>query len=320
VRALPGVQAVGGVTNPPLQGGGTNTFRVEGQGDPPASNRPEATMRGVAGDYFTAMGIRLVDGRVFTARDDSLSPGVIIVNESLARRLAGSRSAVGTKLRFYAFPENAWEIVGVVGDVRTGGLDMPAPPTVYYTHLQSAENRLSLVAKTRDDERALLGAIARVARDMDPALPLYAARTMNDQIGESQAVSARRYPLMLIGGFAIAALALAIVGVYGVISYSVTQRTRELALRVALGATNRAVITLMLRRGALLAAAGIAVGVPVALLLSRSLGALLYDVSAGDAATYASVTALLAGVARLASYIPSRRATRVDPATALRAE
>ena len=320
VRALPGVRFAGAVTNPPLQGGGTNTFRVEGQSEPPASNRPEATMRGVAGEYFSAMGIPLVAGRFFTAQDDSLRPYGIIVNESLARRFVERAPAVGAKLRFYAFPDSAWEIIGVVGDVKTSRLDAPAPHTVYYSHLQAAENRMTVVAKTTRDERALLGEIRRVARAMDPALPVYDMRTMRQQIGQSPAVSARRYPMLLIGAFAVAALALAIVGVYGVIAYSVAQRTRELALRVALGATNGNVIALILKRGALLALVGIGVGLLAALVLSRSLGALLYDVSATDGATYAGVAILLGLVALLASYIPSRRATRVDPATALRAE
>jgi hypothetical protein len=148
VRALPGVQIAGAVTNPPLQGGGTNTFRVEGQSEPPASNRPEATMRGVAGDYFSAMGIPLVSGRFFTPRDDSLRPYGIIVNESLARRFIDRSPAVGAKLRFYAFPDSAWEIIGVVGDVKTSRLDAPAPHTIYYSHLQAAENRMTVVAKT----------------------------------------------------------------------------------------------------------------------------------------------------------------------------
>jgi putative ABC transport system permease protein len=320
VRVLPGVQEVGAVTNVPLQGGGTNTFRVEGLAEPPASDRPEATMRGVAGDYFRAMGIRLVDGRVFTARDDSLAKRAIVINEALAHRLFGDSPAVGARFRFYAFPESAWTIVGVVGDVKTSSLDAPAPPTVYYTHLQVPENRMSLVVKTDRDQVALLGALGGVAREMDATLPVYAARTMRDQIGGSQAVSARRYPLMLIGAFAVAALALAVVGVYGVIAYSVAQRTRELALRVALGATDRDVIGLVVRRGALLAAAGIMVGVPAALILNRSLGGLLYGVSASDLTTYLVVTLTLTLIALVASYVPARRATRVDPATALRAE
>jgi putative ABC transport system permease protein len=320
VGALPGVQAVGSITNPPLQGGGTNTFRVEGQPEAPASDRPEATMRGVAGDYFRAMTIRLLDGRTFTARDDSLAAPVIIVNEALARRIAAGRSAVGARLRFYAFPESAWTVIGVVADVKTSSLDAAPPPTIYYTHLQAAENRMSVVAKTANDDGALVAALARVVKEMDPTLPLYSAGTMTEQIGRSSAVFARRYPLLLIGAFAVAALVLAVVGVYGVIAYSVAQRTRELSIRIALGATNGDVVALVLKRGITLTAIGLAAGIPAALILSRSLGALLYGVTAADLTTYVGVTLVLTLIAVAASYLPARRATRVDPAVALRSE
>lgn len=320
LRALPGVNAVGAVTNPPLQGGGTNTFRVEGQAEAPASNRPEATMRGVAGDYFKAMTIRLVEGRTFTDRDDSLATPAIIISESLARRLLAGRSAVGARLRFYAFPESAWTVVGVVADVKIASLDAAPPLTIYYTHRQAAENRMSVVVNTTDDEAALIPALSRVVKEMDPTLPLYSVGTMKEQIGRSPAVFARRYPLILIGAFAIAALVLAIVGVYGVIAYSVAQRTRELAIRIALGATNTDVIALVLERGIILTAIGLAIGIPAALILSRSLGALLYGVTASDLTTYVGVTLILTLIAVAASYLPARRATRVDPAVALRSE
>jgi putative ABC transport system permease protein len=159
-----------------------------------------------------------------------------------------------------------------------------------------------------------------VVKEMDPTLPLYSAGTMTEQIGRSSAVFARRYPLLLIGAFAVAALVLAIVGVYGVIAYSVAQRTRELAIRIALGATNGDVVALVLKRGITLTAIGLAVGIPAALILSRSLGALLYGVTAADLTTYVGVTLMLTLIAVAASYLPARRATRVDPAVALRSE
>jgi predicted permease len=320
VRALPGVDRAGAVNNPPLQGGGTNTFRVEGQPEPLQASRPEATMRGIAGDYFQAMGIPLVEGRTFTARDDSTKPSALMLNESLARRLFGVGGAVGARLRFYAFPESVWTVIGVVGNVKTGSLDAAIPPTIYYTHLQGAESRMSFVARTRGDATALMTAVARVVKEMDPAVPLYAVATMRQQIARSPAVFARQYPLVLIGVFAIAALVLATIGVYGVIAYAVAQRTRELALRIALGATSGEIVALVLRRGIVLAGAGLLAGVPAALLLSRFLGTLLYDVTTTDLATYVAASAGIVGIALAASYVPARRATRVDPATALRAE
>jgi putative ABC transport system permease protein len=322
VTAMPGVEAAGAVSQAPLQGGGTNTFRVEGQPEPPASSRPEATMRGVAGDYFVAMGITVHEGRAFNADDDSLARPVIMVSSAIARRLFRNGGAVGSRVRFYAFPESSWTIIGVVADVKTASLDAPAPPTIYYTHLQGAENRMTVVARVRDgsDASTVVGAIRRAATSVDPTMPVYQAGTMQEQIEGSSAVDARRYPLVLIMAFAIAALTLAMIGVYGVIAYSVAQRVRELAIRTALGAQASDVLRLVIGRGLGLAAAGVALGVPAALLLSRGLESLLYGVSPSDTWTYVTVAALLAMVAALASYIPARRATRIDPALALRSE
>ena len=322
VRPAPGVQWAGAVSSAPLQGGGTNTFRVEGQPEPPASRRPEATMRAVAGDYFTAMGIPLRAGRAFTADDDSSSRPVMIVSETLARRMFPDGNAVGGRLRFYAFPEDAWTIVGVVGDVKTASLDAPAPPTIYYTHLQGAANRMTVVAKAREgsDASLVVGAIRDAAHAVDPTMAVYQTGTMQEQIQNSSAVGSRRYPLILIAAFAVAALILAVVGVYGVIAYSVAQRSRELAVRVALGARATDVVRLVVRRGLVLAAVGVGVGIPVALLLTRAMESLLYGVNASDASTYVGVAALLGAVAVLASYLPARRATRVDPALALRSD
>lgn len=320
VRTLPGVEIAGAVSNAPLQGGGTNTFRVEGQAEPPASSRPEATMRGVAGDYFATMRIGLVDGRVLTVDDDTASAPALVINQTLAKRLFGNQSAVGARLRFYAFPESAWTIVGVVGDVKTGRLDAPVPNTIYYSHLQGAENRMSLVVRTKGEAGPLATALAGVIKGIDPAIPLYSVGTMKEQIARSPAVFARRYPLVLIGVFAVAALILAIIGVYGVIAYSVAQRTREMAIRIALGATSGDVTSLVLRRGIVLAGVGILAGVPAALALTRFMGTLLYGVGAGDIPTYVATAIGVALVALAASYVPARRATRVDPAAALRAD
>ncbi|HEV8355667.1 MAG TPA: ABC transporter permease [Gemmatimonadales bacterium] len=320
LASVPGVDDVGAVSNPPLQGGGTNTFRVEGAPEPPASRRPEAVMRGVAGDYFRTLGIPLVAGRGFTARDDSTSAPVLMINRSLARGLFAGGSAVGRRLRFYAFPESAWTIVGVVGDVKTARLDAAPPPTVYLSHLQAAENRMNLVVRGNADPGVLLAAIRRVVGGLDPSIPVYGAVTMEEQIVRSGAVAARRYPLVLISVAALAALVLAIVGVYGLIAFAVARRTRELAIRMALGAQDRSVVVLVVRRGVLLAAAGIALGVPGALALTRFLGGLLYGVSPADLTVYTGVSLGLLLVTTVASYLPARRATLIDPGITLRAE
>jgi putative ABC transport system permease protein len=320
VRALPGVRSAGAVLNLPLAGGGTNTFRVEGRPAPDAANRPEATMRAVAGDYFRAMAIRLVAGRAFTNRDRAHAPPVLVVSAGLARRLFGDASdAIGQRLRFYAFPESAWTIVGVVGDVKTGRLDADAPPTIYYTHLQAAENRMSIVARTRGDPATMVDAVRREVRALDPTVPIYQVRTMEQQVARSPAVFARRLPLRLIGAFAAAALALAVVGIYGLVAYTVAQRTQELGIRIALGAQQRNILALVVLEGALLAAVGVGIGLVVTLWATRMLGSLLYGVGAADPPTYIAVAALLGGVAIAASYVPARRAARVDPMIALRA-
>jgi putative ABC transport system permease protein len=320
VRGLPGVLRVGAVSNLPLNEGGTNTLRAEGQPEPDAAHRPEAVMRGVAGDYFQAMGIRLVAGRPFTARDDSASAKVVLLSESLARRLFPDGRVLGERLRFYAFPEEAWTIIGVVGDVKTGTLDAAPPPTVYYNHLQAAENRLSLAVRSTIDPGALVAPIRALVGGLDPAIPVYAIGTMDDQIAESPAVFARRYPLILIGAFAAAALLLAVVGIYGVINHTVTQRNREMGIRMALGARGSDLVRGVLGHGLRLAALGILAGTAVALAATRFLAGLLYGVTSSDPLTYAGVVVLLALVALIASWLPARRATRVDPLTVLRAD
>jgi putative ABC transport system permease protein len=320
VRDVPGVVRLGAVSNLPLNGGGTNTLRVEGQPEPDQAHRPEATMRGVAGDYFEAMGIRLVAGRPFTGRDDSAAAKVVILSESLARRLLPGGRVLGERLRFYAFPEEAWTIVGVVGDVKTGNLDAEPPPTVYYSHLQAGENRLSLAIRTAVDPGSLVAAVRALVHELDPAVPVYAVGTMDDQIADSPAVFARRYPLILISAFAVAALLLAVVGIYGVINHSVTQRTREMGIRMALGARGSDLVRGVLGHGLALASVGIVLGTGAALAASRVLARLLYGVSPSDPLTYAGVVVLLAAVAVAASWLPARRATRIDPLTALRAD
>jgi putative ABC transport system permease protein len=319
VRGIPGVTAVGAVSNLPLNGGGTNTFRVDGQPLPDRARRPEAVMRAVAGDYFRAMGIRLIDGRVLDARDDSTAAGVILINESFARQLFGNRRAVGERLWIYV-PESAWTIVGVVADVRITRLDENAPPTIYYSHLQGAENRMSVAIRSSVDPGALAASARRAVLSLDPSLPVYGVRTMEREISDSPAVYARRYPLVLLGTFAAAALILAIVGIAGVISYSVSQRMREIGIRVALGADRRRIVSMILRQGGALAVSGVVIGVVAALGGARWLDSVLYGVSAADPLTYICISVLIVGVALGACLVPALRATQVDPATVLRAD
>jgi predicted permease len=320
VRELPGVHDVGAVSQVPLSGGGATSFRVEGEPELDPTAHPEAMPRGVAGEYFRVLGIRVVEGRALESRDDSTSPRVIVVSEGLARRLFGRESALGRRLRFDAQPGTAWTIVGVVSDVRATSLDAPPTPTIYRPHLQSAEDRMTVVARTMGDPGALLSAMGEQVHALDPLLPVYQSGTMAEQVASTPAVYLRRYLLLLFGGFALVATLLAAVGLYGVTAYQVAQRTRELGIRAALGASQRDVVMLVLRQGATLAVAGISAGLVVALALGRGLGALLYGVQSTDLATYVVVAASLAAVALAASLVPARRAAGVSPTEALRAD
>ena len=320
VRTLPGVEAAGAISQPPLGGSGVNWFRVDGEPVPAPSERPEATLRAVAGDYFRTLRIPMVHGRALTSRDDTTSAYAMVINESLARRLFGSSAgALGRRIRVYGWQDSAWTIVGVARDVRVGRLDQPAPPTIYYSHLQGPENRMTVLARIAGDREAI-GALRRTINEIDPGAAVYGAGTMGDLVQRSPAVSSRRSVVVVFMTFALTALVLALVGVYGVLTHGVSQRSREIAIRGALGATHADVIALVVRDAVRLSIAGIALGIAAALVITRSLSALLYGVTSADAVTYGLVALVLAIVCVTVSWLPARRAAQVDPALALRAD
>ena len=320
VRALPGVQVTGAISQPPLGGSGANWFRVDGEPIPAPSARPEAMLRAVAGDYFRTLRVPILHGRPLTARDDTVSAYAMVINESLARRLFGSGAgALGRRLRIYGWQDSAWTIVGVAGDVRTDRLDKPAPPTIYYSHLQGPANRMTVLARIAGDRQAL-AALRRTINGIDPRAAVYGVGTMADLVQRSPAVSSRRSVMVVFTTFALTALGLALVGIYGVLTHGVAQRSREIAIRGALGATAADVIGLVVRDAAGLALAGIALGGVAALAITRSLSALLYGVTSADALTYGLVALVLAFVCVTVSWLPARRAAHVDPALALRAD
>jgi predicted permease len=334
VRAIPHVQAAGAISNLPLSGGGTSTFEVVGAPHLAPSELPTATTRVVSGDYFDALRISLMEGRQFTTQDDTTSPRVLLINASLARQLFGTASAVGRRVRFQAAPQQEWEVIGVVGDVKTLRLDAPVAPTIYTSQLQTPQNRMSITVRLRCagptggglrdpaacDPEAVARALRRAAAVIDPSVAVYGAGTMKQQLVDSPAVFARRYPLLLVGLFAATALLLAVVGLYGVISFAVTQRTREFGVRLALGAPPGSIRAMVLRRGAVVAGVGICLGVPVAVALSGGMRALLYGVGPLDPLAYAAACSVLVSVAMIASWIPAHHATRIPPGAALRAE
>ena len=319
LRALPGAPVVGAVTNLPLNPGGTNTFRVEGLTEPDAAQRPEAVMRGIAGDYFGAMQIPVISGRALTARDDSTSENVIVINRALEKQYFGGAPAVGRLVRFYAFPEQAWRVVGVAGDVRTNALDEEVPPTVYYSHLQGAENRMTLTIRTDNTAEATLG-IREVLRALDPAVALYSVQTMASQIANSEAVFARKYPLLGLRLFSYSALGLALIGLYGLMSFSVRQRRREFGIRTALGAGRGQIAWPVLRHALFLAFTGFAGGILGSIALSKLLSTLLFGVSASDPATFVQVGVVLVVTIAAGAWLPVRYALRVPPSDVLRTE
>ena len=313
----PGVRAVGLVDPLPLNGNFEAwDFRIEGRPPLAPGEAQVADRRLVSADYFRAMGIPVRRGRAFTEHDGRDAPQVVVINESLARRHFAGEDPLGRRL---VLGRTAREIVGVVGDVRHAGLDEPTSPELYVPFTQMNPGRLTVVARTAGgDAGAIASSLRAVIRQTDKESPVYNVRTMNDLLSAS--VAGRRFNLILLGLFAGAALVLAALGIYGVISYTVTQRTHEIGIRMALGARPGDVLRMVVRQGMALALAGVALGLVGALALTRLMASLLFGVSATDPATYLGVALLLAAVAFVSCLVPARRATRVDPMIALRYE
>jgi len=324
VQAMPGVRAAG-TTNmlPLLPGNIIFSFGIEGEPQPSnPQDLPRASMRMVTPGYVDAMGLRLVEGRGFSDQDRSGSPVVVLVNEALSRQYLGG-NAVGRRLQGIFGGETA-EIVGLVGDVHHAGLDREPAPEMYVALAQvpaglpAGGPSSSLVVRTAGDPLQLVPFLRSAVLDIDPDLPLDNVMTMEQRLSAS--VAEPRFYALLLGMFAALALALAVVGIYGVLSYSVSQRHREIGVRMALGARGGDILNLVLRQGLILIGIGMAVGLASALGVSRYLASLLFGISATDPVTYVAISVLLGIVAVVACYLPARRATRVDPMTALRYE
>ncbi len=320
LESLPGVGGAGTVDILPLNGGNTTRFNVEGDPIPPPGQEIEANIRVANESYFQTLGVPLVKGRLFDERDKADAPGVVLINKSLADRVFAGRDPIGRRLSYTGINSTPDLVIGVVGDVKTTGLDQAIKPVLYYPYRQSTSLGASLVVRTTTDPAALAGAIRNECRALEPDIVIFNVRTMEEMISASPASFMRRFPALLIGIFAAVALLLASVGIYGVVSYSVRQQTRDIGVRMALGAQASDILKMVLRQGLALALAGLAIGVAAALALMRLLGTMLYEVSANDPATFALVIATLAIVALLACWIPARRATKVDPMVALRCD
>ena len=317
IGALPGVVAVGGSGNIPLRGGASASFAIDGR--PHTGDKlPEVGYQPVSDDWFRAMSIPLQRGRRFSPADHNDAPGVVILNESARRQFWPTGDPIGARIRLGPDPSTPWAtVVGVVGDVRTGVTDDPRP-TAYVSARQDHWGGLAIVVRTAGDPMTLLPAVRREVRAIDASVPVSDARTMRDV--QAMQLTDRRLPMQLMAAFALLALALAAVGVYGVMAYSVAARTREIGVRVALGARPGNVFGMVLRQGLGAAAAGLTLGFIGAAALGRLLTALLYGISPTDTATFAGVAAVLVAVVLAACLIPARRAIRIDPLEALRSE
>ena len=337
LNALPGVEAVGATTQTPLSPGDNWTaFAIEGRPDPPQGQQQQAATRAVSDDYFRTMKIPLRRGRFFTNADarvavplirwfpqqpspehfsEPQAPPTVIVNETMARLYWPNEDPLGRRLKILFSP---WlTVVGVVGDVHHNGLNTPPNPEIYLSQLQEPQSSMAVMARTSGDPLQLAAAAREQVKAIDKDLPV--TITTMDQIF-SDSLAGQRFNTLLLGIFASVALLLAMIGVFGVINYSVAQRTHEIGIRIALGAQRGDVFKLVVGQGLLLAVIGVGLGAAGALAVTRLITGLLYGVSPTDGSTFVIVSLLVTAVALLACYLPARRATRVDPLVALRYE
>jgi len=317
---LPGVRAAGAASAPPFTGmGAATSFEIEGQPPVPRPDRPTTDVRVVDQDYFRTLSIPLLKGRTFSDREVVQESRVIIINETLARQHFANEDPLGKRLIVAMKDQNnPCEIIGVVGDVKFKSLDQAVRPMVYWPHSELAYGAMTLVIKTSGNPLAIADAVQREVRALDKDQPVSEMRPMEALLADS--ISRSRFATLLLSIFAAVAFGLASVGIYGVMSYSVTQRTNEIGIRIALGASRINVLGLVLRRGLMLAACGVVVGLAGSFALTRLLTTQLFGVSATDPVTFTMVSLTLMAVALLATYLPARRAMKLDPLVALRYE
>ena len=320
-RRLPGVESVAVSHHLPVNNsvGGNTTFLVVGRPAPGSNASNEASQRAVSAGFFSTLKTRLVHGRFFTATDDVAHPLVVIVNQAFARRYFPGEDLIGKQIQFDSSLPRV-SIVGVTEDMREAALDQEVPPTIYQPFEQAPDAGFFVIARTTQAPENLVKTLETLLRGMTPDVMIYSAETMEDRIHNTQSAALHRASAALVGGFAVLALLLSAVGLYGVIAYSVSQRTREIGVRMALGAGRGTVSRMVLREAGRLAVAGIAVGLACAVGAAMLMRGLLFGTAPWDATTLAAVAAVLGACTLLASYIPARRAASVNPMDALRAE
>ena len=320
ISSLPGVESVGLTTVLPVSFNGNTTWiRIVGQ--PYNGEHNEVNQREVNSALFTTLRAKLSRGRYFTEAEDKSKPLVVIINQALARKYFAGQDPIGKKIGDTSLSEKSLaEVIGIVDDVKDGSLDSEIWPAVYYPFNQNTDSGFSLVVRTSQAEQSLLPTMVAAIHEIDPGIGTRDESTMIDRINDSPTAYMHRSSAWLVGGFAVLALSLGVVGLYGVIAYSVTQRTREIGVRMALGAQRSSVYQLILREAGWLVGVGICVGLLCSIAAASLMGSLLFGVRAWDVTTLAAVAVVLACSALLASYIPARRAAKVDPMVALRCE
>jgi predicted permease len=321
LESLPGVTASGAVTSLPLsQMFAWGPITVEGRVPPPGENFINADQRVVGGHYFEAMEIPLRSGRFFNEHDTPSSPKVVVIDEYMAQQLWPNQDPIGRRIHYGGITDkDPWEtVVGVVGRVKQYTLDSDSRIALYLPQTQYPTRAMNIVLRSAADPAALAPAVKQQIHELDSDLPLYNVRTMNQRLDES--LAQRRFAMLLLTLFAGVALALAVIGTYGVMSYLVNQGTREIGIRIAMGATHRAIERLIVWKGLALALCGVAIGTTGAFAVSRLMRSLLFGVTPFDPFTFVAISLLLTLVALLASYIPARRVAQIDPIVALRDE
>ncbi len=321
IAALPGVETASAAQSLPLRDIiYTDPVFIEGQPPPPGGEEPFIRQNVITPDYFRSMGMRLVGGRAFTEQEVWETGGVVIVNEAFARKFFPGQDPIGRRLQA-GFGKPWSTVVGVVADTTQDAVGSPLFEEMFYPYVNTTDPplvRMNFVVRAGVEPASLAGAVREQIRALDSGLPVTNVYTMRQLARRS--LAGARFNLFLLNLFAAVALALAVIGIYAVMSYATSQRTREIGIRIALGAQGRDVLRLVIGRGLLLAGAGVGAGLAVALALTRVMEGLLFGVSATDPATFVAVAIVLSAVALLACYVPARRATKVDPMVALRHE
>jgi predicted permease len=318
--ALPGARSAASASTLPAECScASDAIRVVGR--PDLGEQDDVTERHVSPGYLHAMGATLLRGRDFADSDDATVPGVAVINQALARTLFADADPIGRRISDNEGGRlTEWQIVGVVADVHEGPLDAPDSPVEYFPLAQAPDHSFNVAVRTSQGPAAMLPTLVAALHQIDPNLGVSDEATMSARISGTQAALLHRFSAWLVGGFASLALVLGTVGLYGVIAYSVSQRTREIGVRMALGAQRGSVYRLVLRQAAGLALAGIGIGIAGAIASSLLIRKLLFGVKAWDVPTLAAVALLLAGASLAAGFLPARRAVKVNPVDALRAE